>query len=146
MKAALLEGVYLIKPNLREFQGLTGVTDADDTTLVKAGRRLIHQYHVEIVALTLGEGGALLITPDDAIRADGLTIEPVSVVGAGDSFLGAILWSLANGDDLEIAFRFGVAAGSAALLSPGTDLCPPDEVRRLFQSVKTRRSSVSSEA
>jgi 6-phosphofructokinase 2 len=141
LKAALLQGVYLIKPNLREFQELTGVTSVDNAILVEAARSLIRQYHVQIIALTLGEAGALLITLDDAIRAEGLRIEPVSVVGAGDSFLGAMIWSLANGDHLETAFRFGVAAGSAALLSPGTDLCRPHDVRRLFQAVATRNVS-----
>ncbi len=139
LKAALLQGVYLIKPNLKEFKELTGVTEVGDSTLVEAARSLIHRYHVQIVALTLGDAGALLITLDDAIRAEGLRIEPVSVVGAGDSFLGAMIWSLANGDHLESAFRFGVAAGSAALLSSGTDLCRADDVRRLFQSVVTRK-------
>lgn len=54
LKAALLEGVYLIKPNLREFRELTGVRSSDDQTLTEAGRILIAQGFVKLIALTLG--------------------------------------------------------------------------------------------
>src|SRR6185437_12669338 len=56
---------------------------------------------------------------------------PVSAVGAGDSFLGALTYGLASGARLDDAFRLAVAAGAAALLNPGTELCRPCDVKRL---------------
>jgi len=138
LQAALEHGVYLIKPNLREFQELTGITASDDAALIKAGRRLIDRGQVEVIALSMGPGGALLITRDQAIRADGLPVEPVSVSGAGDSFLAAMVWSLSSDGSLGTALRYGVAGGSAALLSPGTDLCRPQDMHRLFAEVMAR--------
>ena len=135
LMAALEAGVYLIKPNLREFQELAGITSTDEATLVEAGRRLFDRYRIEVIALSMGPGGALLVTRDMALRANGLPIEPISVSGAGDSFLGAMVWSLLNGNSLEIALRYGVAGGSAALLNPGTELCRPDDVHRLASEV-----------
>ena len=125
LQAALQHGVYLIKPNLREFQELAAITASNDAALIEAGRRLIDRGQVEVIALSMGPDGALLITRDLAMRANGLPIEPVSVSGAGDSFLAAMVWSLCNDGSLETALRYGVAGGSAALLSPGTDLCRP---------------------
>lgn len=139
LKAALQEGVYLIKPNLSEFRELTGITAVDDAALIDAGRSLIARNHVALVALTMGPQGALLISADEAFRADPLAIEPASVVGAGDSFLGAMIWSLANNGDLSRALRCGVAGGSAALLRPGTDLSWPEDVERLAPSVIVHR-------
>lgn len=135
LKPALEAGVYLIKPNLREFQELTGISCADEPALLEAGRRLIDRYRIEIIALSLGPGGALLLTRDIALRADGLAMDPVSVSGAGDSFLGAMVSRLADGDRLDSALRYGVAGGSAALLNPGTGLCLGADVRRLASSV-----------
>ena len=135
LKAALEAGVYLIKPNLREFQELAGTTSSDEATLVEAGRRLFDRYRIEVIALSMGPDGALLVTRDMAMRANGLPVEAVSVSGAGDSFLGAMLWSLVKGDSLEIALRYGVAGGSAALLNPGTELCRPEDVHRLASEV-----------
>lgn len=138
LKAALEHGVYLIKPNLREFQELAGMTASDDASLIEAGRRLIGRGQVEVIALSMGPDGALLITRDLALRANGLPIEPVSVSGAGDSFLAAMVWSLSSNGSLETALRYAVAGGSAALLSPGTDLCRPADMHRLVAEVTVR--------
>jgi 6-phosphofructokinase 2 len=135
LRAALEAGVYLIKPNLREFQELAELAGIDEASLVDAGRRLIDRYRIEVVALSMGSDGALLVTRDMALRANGLPIDPISVSGAGDSFLGAMVWSLVKGNSLEIALRYGVAGGSAALLNPGTELCRPDDVHRLASQV-----------
>ncbi len=143
LKAALKEGVYLIKPNLREFQELTGTNSADEVELVEAGRKLIAQGLVEFIALTLGPHGALFMARDLARRADGLPIKPASVVGAGDSFVGAMVWSLANDNSLDAALRYGVAAGSAALLNPGTELCQSEDVRRLAPQVSLRPAPIA---
>jgi 6-phosphofructokinase 2 len=70
------------------------------------------------------------------LRARALPIEPKSVVGAGDSFLGAMIWALTSGHTLDEAFRYGVAAGSAALLMPGTELCRREDIERLVKHVE----------
>jgi 6-phosphofructokinase 2 len=135
LKPALEAGVYLIKPNLREFQEMAGIASADETSLIEAGRCLFDRYHIEVIALSMGRGGALLMTRDAVLRANGLPIEPASVSGAGDSFLGAMVWSLVNDGRLDMALRYGVAGGSAALLNPGTELCRDEDVHRLASQV-----------
>ena len=136
LQAALTEGVYLIKPNLREFCELTGAPLDDEETWLPACRELITTGKAEIVALTLGHRGALLAGHDFAWRAPALPIKPVSTVGAGDCFVGAMVWALAGGADMKNAFRYGVAAGSAALLTPGTGLCTREDVERLYPAVR----------
>lgn len=64
-----------------------------------------------------------------------MPIKPISAVGAGDSFLGGMVWSLVSGHGLEAVFRYGNAAGSAAVLAPGTELCRPEDVERLYGEV-----------
>jgi 6-phosphofructokinase 2 len=135
LHAALVESIYLIKPNLRELTELAGRTLSDQLAWIEASRILIADGHVEIVALTLGHRGALLVTNENAWRARALSIKPVSAVGAGDSFLGGMMFRLATGATLEDAFRTAVAAGSAALLNPGTGLCRPEEVAALYPEV-----------
>lgn len=142
LKAALTEGVYLIKPNLHEFLELTGVQTDDPGSLIDAGRVLIARGTVKLIALSLGPRGALLISGESVLHAEGLPIQPASVVGAGDSFVGALTFSLARGDDLAAALRLGVAAGSAALLSPGTDLCRFEDVQCLAPQVIVRPISI----
>lgn len=135
LAAALKEGLFLIKPNLRELEDLTGRPLNDENERLAAAREIVARGGAELVALTLGEDGALLVAADQAWRAAAMPILPISSVGAGDSFLGGMVHALAAGRPLEDAFRQGVAAGSAALLSPGTTLCDAREVRRLMPMV-----------
>jgi 6-phosphofructokinase 2 len=132
LQAALNEGVYLVKPNLRELAGLLQRRLEDQDAWVEASCEL---GRAEVVALTLGDQGALLVTREQAWRAKASPIKPVSAVGAGDSFLGAMVWSLASGHNLEDAFRYANAAGSAAVLAPGTELCRGEDVENLYSQV-----------
>ncbi|MEJ2375838.1 MAG: 1-phosphofructokinase family hexose kinase [Pseudolabrys sp.] len=136
LKAALAESVTLIKPNINELSEFVGKPLERDADSIAAARELIADKRVEAVALTLGEDGALLVTADAAWRAEPMQIEVASTVGAGDSFLGGLVAALAAGKRLDRAFRAGVAAGSAAVMSPGTELCREEDVRRLLDEVK----------
>jgi len=108
LEAALEQGVDLIKPNLREFQELTNSNVSDDADLIEAARQLIARGRARMIALSLGEDGALLITREVALRAKGMEIAPLSVVGAGDSFLAGLVWRLATSADLAEALRLAI--------------------------------------
>jgi len=135
LKAALEAGIYLVKPSLSELRDLLGAALETQADQIKACRVLIEKKHTEVVALTSGEQGALLVTRDRVLQAGALPIKLISVVGAGDSFLGAMIWALASGHALDEAFRYGVAAGSAALLVPGTELSQREDIERLVKDV-----------
>ncbi len=135
LASALEAGVHLAKPNLRELSDLVGRPLPTMDERLKACRDLIDGGGAAVVALSLGSEGALLATRETAWTSPGLPIEPVSTVGAGDSFLGALLWVLAREGDLAEGLRYAIAAGSAALLTPGTDLCRREDVLRLVDQV-----------
>jgi 6-phosphofructokinase 2 len=139
LRAALREGVHLVKPNLREFEELVGEKLDTQEARIRAGRDLISRGACELIALTLGRDGALLIAREFALRADGLPTKVSSVVGAGDSFLGGLIAALARDASVEDALRQGVAAGAAATLGAGTALCHRDDVMRLLGDVVVHR-------
>ena len=136
LAAALDEGVTLIKPNLAELSELIGAPLDSDAERIAACRKLAAGGRAEVVALTLGDQGALLVTATQAWRARPMAIEVVSAVGAGDSFLGGMVAALAAGKPLDQAFRVAMAAGSAAVMSPGTELCREADVMRLLPEVE----------
>ena len=133
--AALAEGVTLIKPNQNELSEFVGRPLDSDADRIAACRKLIADGRTQMVALTLGEHGAMLVTRDRALRAEPMQIEVVSAVGAGDSFLGGLVAAFAKGETIDDAFRLAVAAGSAAVMSPGTELGGEDDVRQLLPRV-----------
>ena len=136
LAAALEAGVFLVKPNLRELRELTGLPLETSAEWRSAAQALIDQGKAEVVALTLGAGGALLLTREGAWQAEALPVEVASSVGAGDSFVGALVWALQQGRTWPDTFSWAMAAGSAALLTPGTGLCLAQDVHRLQPLVK----------
>lgn len=136
LAAALQVGVYLLKPSLRELRELTGHALPDAPAWRQAVQQLITQGQAELVALSLGEQGALLATPAGVWQAAAL---PVSAdggtTGAGDCFLAALVWALAQGQTPPAALAWGVAAGAAALLSGGTGLAQVPDMQRLQTQV-----------
>ena len=135
LAAAVAAGVDLIKPNLREMRELTGIEPHDAREWEAAARRIVDKGQATVVALTMAHLGAALVTSDRVWRARPLPVTPLSAVGAGDSFLGALVGRLAAGAGMADAFRYAMAAGAAALLNPGTELCRPADVERLASQV-----------
>ncbi|MFN3656739.1 MAG: 1-phosphofructokinase family hexose kinase [Pseudolabrys sp.] len=134
--AALEEGVTLVKPNQNELSEFAGVSLDSDEARIAACRKLVDDGKAEMVALTLGGDGAMLVSRSRILRAKPMDIEVVSAVGAGDSFLGGLVASLTRGDALDQAFRIAVAAGSAAVANPGTELCGEQDVNKLMPWVE----------
>jgi 6-phosphofructokinase 2 len=120
---------------LDELRDVTGERLETRAEWIDACRRLVAAGGALLVALTLGEQGALLVAREEAWFAEGLPVKPVSAVGAGDSFLGGMVWALSCGQALQDALRHAVAAGSAALLTPATGLCRTKDVARLLPQV-----------
>jgi 6-phosphofructokinase 2 len=132
LRTTLDKGVFLIKPNLRELEELAGRALPDTKAQTLAARTLIAAKATQIVALTLGNDGALLVSKDEAWRAYVPPIVARSAVGAGDSFVGGVALALAQGKPLRAVLASGVAAGTAAVLSPGAELSLAHDVHRLY--------------
>jgi 6-phosphofructokinase 2 len=132
---AVEQGVYLLKPSLHEFQALTGERDFDESSLARAAGVAIERGWCEVLVLSLGAGGVLWRTAAERERLAAPTVRVRSSVGAGDSLVAGIVLSLARGRSLREAVRFGVAAGAAAVMNPGTELCRREDVERLYEQV-----------
>jgi 6-phosphofructokinase 2 len=132
LKLALAAGgIFLIKPSRAELEELAGTGLPDVESVVGAASAIVAEGGAEKVAVSLGEKGAVLVERAGALFMPALQVDARSAVGAGDSFLAAMTYSFACGSDGATALRLGVAAGAAATLSPGTDLCHPWDVTRL---------------
>jgi 6-phosphofructokinase 2 len=135
LRQAVEEGVYLLKPSLREFEELTGERGCGESRLNELGRRLIATGRCEVLVLSLGARGVLWISDTESERLVPPTVPVKSSVGAGDSMVAGIVWSLVRGWLFADAVRFGVAAGAASVMNQGTELCRVADVERLYADV-----------
>lgn len=133
---ALLEafahgGIYLAKPSKHELELYAG-HELDEAGLRDVATALIAKGVVENLVVSLGSDGALLAHADGVVQLPSPAVKACSAVGAGDSFVGAMTWGVSQGRPVAEAFRFGLAAGAAAVMTPGTDLCRHEDVQMLF--------------
>ena len=136
LAAALKAGVALVKPSLRELRDLLQQPLEHAADWCTAAQSLVRSGAADTVALSIGEQGAVLATRDGVWQAPALNVPATTgTTGAGDCFLAALVWALDRGDAPAEALRWGVAAGAAALLHPGTTLAQAEDVQRLVRSV-----------
>ena len=131
-------GVHLAKPSLGELETLVGRRLATAAEQETAAQAIVRDHGLDMLALTLGRDGAMLVTPESTVMHAAPKINAQSAVGAGDSFLAAMTVRLAAGDAPEAAFLYGMAAGAATALTPGTSLCKRSDVERLYAELRAR--------
>lgn len=136
LRKAVDAGVYLIKPNIGELATLAGKEDLQIEQVENVARELIIQKRCEIIIVSLGQTGAIMVTADSIYRAIPPAVIRVSTVGAGDSLLAGIIYGLASNWDPEAVIRYGVACGTAACMNPGTALCKLKDVEQIFSLTK----------
>jgi len=134
-------GVHLAKPSLGEFEQFIGCSLKNPKAQEDAAMEVVRAGRVDLLAVTMGHEGALLARASGVTRLPALEVEVRSAVGAGDSFVAAMTVALARGTTPEEAFRWGIAAGTAAVLTPGTGLCKRSDVERLFRVTVQERSA-----
>ncbi len=125
--------VYLVKPSSGEFEHLIG-RKLDENEVMQAASEIVARGSAELVAVTMGADGAILASKEGVLRLPAIHVRVRSAVGAGDSFLSAMIWALSQGRPPVEAFRLGIAAGAAAVMRPGTELCRREDVFRLYQA------------
>ncbi|MGH2562217.1 MAG: 1-phosphofructokinase family hexose kinase [Thermomicrobiales bacterium] len=127
LRIAALAGPHLIKVNVEEYERAFG-QPADDPAAVEAHVRSLADHGVEILCLTDGPRGALVLTAQERFAVRTEAPDPVSTAGAGDAFLAGLLLALLRGDELTAAARLASAAAAAALRQVGAGFIEPADV------------------
>jgi 1-phosphofructokinase/6-phosphofructokinase 2 len=128
MAAAVRARPDLIKPNHEELAEVVGhalPTLAD----VRGAALDLVASGIEIVAVSLGGDGALLVTADEVVHARAVIAAPLSTVGAGDCMLAGLLHGLSRGLPAADALSTGVLWGAAAVTLPGSRVPSLDDLR-----------------
>lgn len=135
----LAEGVkakpYAIKPNVREAEVLLETELPTEEAIIKAALKLV-KMGIEIAVISRGKEGIIVATRESIFKAVPPPVKVRSAIGAGDCTVAGLALKLAYGEPLLEACRLAVAMGSAAVLTPGTELCHRDDVERLLPQVK----------
>lgn len=127
----LLDGVDVLVPNQTELALLAGHDGPVDR---EVAAELAQRLPCPAVVVTLGAGGALVVTDAATTHVPAPVVEAVDTTAAGDSFCGALADGLVRGLDLVEACRWAVRVGAVTTLRRGAQpsLPTPAEVDELL--------------
>ncbi|MFZ6030171.1 MAG: 1-phosphofructokinase family hexose kinase [Chloroflexota bacterium] len=143
LKAAVEEGVYLLKPNRRELQSLADSKLENEAQQRDVVAQLMAKGQAEVVVVSLGAAGALAGWHAGIEHIPAPIVPIQSKIGAGDSMVAGITLSLARQKSLGEAIRFGIAAGTSAVSTPGTELCRKDQTEQLYREMLAKQKHES---
>lgn len=138
MIEALKTGAFLVKPNLDELQGITGENYTTFDEMIEGCRKLINAG-AENVMLSLGRKGAILTDGDSALFCKSASVAVNSTVGAGDGMIAAASVMIESGASKEEILRSAVAAGTASVTTPGTNLFYRDKYHEIYDKIHVEK-------
>lgn len=136
LRAALEQGVFVVKPSLHELRDLCGMPLTGMHAVRDAAAALVQRGSARLVVVSMGEMGAMLVCGEGAWYAPPLHVEVHSAVGAGDSFVAGMVWALSQRESTVQAFAKGVACATATLTSTGSGLGDKAQVLELLKQVQ----------
>lgn len=135
LKYGILSGPYLVKPNIDELEGMFNKKINGIPEIAEIAKNLL-DYGIAIVAVSLGSEGAVFVNKECSIYAHGLKVDVKSTVGAGDSMVAALAYSIQKGLDFEATVRLAVATGAANVMTSGTKASDIKTIIELEKQVK----------
>lgn len=140
--ALLAEGLRaapdLVKPNNDELSRLVGHPLETVEELAGAAGALLADG-IQKVVVSMGGKGALYVTRDTVLYAEGLKVPVGSTVGAGDSVVAALAVAETQGLSLEDTVRLSTATGAANVMCSGSQAAERSVIEELMPQVVFHR-------
>ena len=105
---------------------------ADDDILI-AAKKLVDKG-VKNVIVSLGSKGSLLVNAQGYKKYDAISVNAVDTTAAGDSFTAALVRTLANGEGIDEAIKFGHKVAALVVSKRGAQASIPslEEVNNYY--------------
>lgn len=133
--------IYLMKPNLGEFSALCGVSSISARELEVLAKKFVKENPCIVIAISLGQRGALVVGKNETHHISAPTVHQKSTIGAGDSMVAGMVYSLLKGKSLLEMAQYGVACGTAATMHSGTQLCMKEDADKLYAWISAQNDT-----
>ena len=125
----------MVKPNIDEIRMLTGKDCNNLDEIIEAAKE-IHSNGVEIVAVSLGAKGSVLVSDSGVYQAKVPKIDAVNTVGCGDSMIAGFALGLSEGVAVEGILRKASAISAAAAMREETGFFVKEDMERIFPEIE----------
>ncbi len=136
LKNGISAGPYLIKPNIHEFGRLVEKNISNVEEIIEYAKP--YKNVVEYIAVSMGVMGVLGISSNAVYHVIPPKIKVGSSIGAGDSLVAGLAFSLSENKGFEESLILGVACGTASTLNQGRELCKKEDIDTIKKDVKIK--------
>lgn len=135
-KTEKYKNAYLIKPNLKELQDLTGERVRTKEEIIAASKKLRMICHTEYILTTCGAKGMVLIGDGDPYFIESVGKEVFDVTGAGDTTIAYLAACMVNGFEMKDAVDIANYAAGIQVSKVGTSSVYWKEIREHITDYK----------
>lgn len=128
----------MVKPNIDEIRMLTGSHCDTREELVEAAQK-IHSAGIEVVVISLGGEGSVLVCDNGVYRAVVPKIDAVNTVGCGDSMIAGFALGFENNLPIEETLKLASAISAAAALREETGFFVKEDMERILPDIKIEK-------
>ena len=129
--------VHIVKLNDEELRVVCPLLDLAADDLENMAQRLLEAYDLDLVCVTRGAEGSLLVTSTETVSHPGVEVAVADTIGAGDAFTAALASGYLRGAPLEriseAANRLGAWVASRTGAMPAADEAVCSDVRRILR-------------
>lgn len=127
----------MIKPNSEEIEMLLGLSISNKTELLESAVNL-HKKGIELVVVSLGKDGALLVCDEGIYHGKPPKLEVVNTVGCGDSMVAAFAVGLSRGYSYKECLKYAISISAANAMSLSTGSFEKEMAEEIYDNVEIK--------
>lgn len=128
----------MIKPNSEEMENLLNVSINNEEEVIKNAIKL-HESGIELVVVSLGSDGALLVCKDGVYHGKPPKIEVVNTVGCGDSMVAAFAVAMERGYSNIDSLKYAISISAANAMTFSTGSFNSEDVDNIFENTQINK-------
>ena len=132
----LMKLADVVTPNETEAEALTGIEVTDFSSAEQAAKEISALGPKTVIITMGGQGGLVLTNDDDMFTFEGLDVETVDTVAAGDAFAAGLSVAIGEGQSIRESVEFGRVSGGLAVTAEGAMISMPTLEQVLKQMAK----------
>lgn len=128
----------MIKPNSEEMENLLNVSINNEEEVIKNAIKL-HESGIELVVVSLGSDGALLVCKEGVYHGKPPKIEVVNTVGCGDSMVAAFAVAMERGYSNIDSLKYAISISAANAMTFSTGSFNSEDVDNIFENTQINK-------
>lgn len=138
LKFGLKAGPFLVKPNRDELEEYMGFILTNESEIIKAANYIV-ESGVEIVVVTLGKAGAIVVYDGYSYKINMPSIEAINPSGAGSAMMAGFAVSMLRDYNFEYMLKIAAACGAANVMEVDSGIIDMGNMKSIVNEIEIEK-------